>query len=240
MSYTYLQEQGEESLAECFSAIPASVLSKLNLTAERSYSKGNGMESCQNSQSGMMYEHSTESRGEEKPTSSAVDSRAKTSVSPGVGLAESMGQEADCGERWPEWFAKLDRTTSSWRIRQLWLFADLDKSLETWPKWGTMLDGECWELETPEGCMNEIASRLLHLPTLGKNEFKGSARRRFRGSKDFHGAKMLEGLRTCEQDQMYIRPDFAEIMMNFPTGWTELRPLETHKIQQWLNLHGKH
>ena len=33
MSYTFLLEQGEESSAESFSAIPASVLSRLNLSA---------------------------------------------------------------------------------------------------------------------------------------------------------------------------------------------------------------
>ena len=41
MSYTFLQEQGEESSAECFSDIPASVLSRLSLTAEKSCSNDN-------------------------------------------------------------------------------------------------------------------------------------------------------------------------------------------------------
>lgn len=51
MSYTYLQEQGEESLAESFADIPASVLSRLNLTAERSCCNGNETDSCRASRS---------------------------------------------------------------------------------------------------------------------------------------------------------------------------------------------
>ena len=47
MSYTFLQEQGEESSAESFSDIPASVLSRLNLTAAASCSNASGTESCQ-------------------------------------------------------------------------------------------------------------------------------------------------------------------------------------------------
>ena len=41
-----------------------------------------------------------------------------------------------------ESFAKLDRATSSWKIRQIWLFEGLDESLETWPRWGMMRNGE--------------------------------------------------------------------------------------------------
>ena len=74
MSYIYLQEQEGESSVECFSDIPAFVLSRLNLIAEKSFYKGNETESFQNSQSGTMCEHLMGNRGEEKLTSSAGDS----------------------------------------------------------------------------------------------------------------------------------------------------------------------
>jgi len=74
VSYTYLLEQGEESSAECFSDIPASVLSRLNLTAERSSCGGNEMESFPSSQSGMMCEPLTGNHGEGKLISYAEDS----------------------------------------------------------------------------------------------------------------------------------------------------------------------
>ncbi|HEX5704919.1 MAG TPA: hypothetical protein VFX97_17105 [Pyrinomonadaceae bacterium] len=65
------------------------------------------------------------------------------------------------------------------------------------------------------------------LPTIGKNEFKGSSKDRYRGSVNFHGAKMSEGLRTCEDDPIYLNPSFAEVVMGFPIGWTELDQSET-------------
>ena len=78
MSYIFLRERGEESSAECFSDIPAYVLSRLNLMAEKSFYKDKETECCQSSQSGTTCGLSTANRGAEKSTSSVEDSRAKT------------------------------------------------------------------------------------------------------------------------------------------------------------------
>ncbi len=104
MSYTYLLEQGEESSAGCFSDIPQSVLSNLNLTAEKSYSKDNETASCQSSQSGMMSAPSTGNLGEEKSISFAEDSHAKICPLP------------DAGRDWLESVLDFERDLS---IRQL-------------------------------------------------------------------------------------------------------------------------
>ena len=145
MSYIYLQEQGGESSAECFSDIPAYVLSRLNLTAEKSFYKGNETESFQSSQSGTMCEPLTASRGEEKLTSSVADFLAKTYLAQekAQGLKES---EADCGLNLQESLAKYDPATHSWRTRQCSLFEDLGECLETFPKSGMMQNGVLWEL----------------------------------------------------------------------------------------------
>lgn len=170
MSYTFLREQGEESSAECFSDIPASVLSRLNLTGGKSCSNASEMESCQSSQSGTMCEPSTVNPGEEKSMSSAEVSRVRTSAKVGSGL-ESTDQKADSGGRWHESFAKWHHQSCSWKIRQLWLFEGLDESLETWPKWGLMLGGECWELSMPFGLreyrlsITNVLEYSLRLPT---------------------------------------------------------------------------
>ena len=71
------------------------------------------------------------------------------------------------------------------------------------------------------------AVKRLFLPTLGKNEPKGASRKRFLGSAHFRGAKMSEGLRTCQEDPTYLHPSFAEAVMGFPIGWTELPLAET-------------
>ena len=70
------------------------------------------------------------------------------------------------------------------------------------------------------------AVKRLFLPTIGKSEPKGSSSKRFLGSVHFRGAKMSEGLRTCATDPTYLHPSFAEAVMGFPIGWTELQPAE--------------
>jgi hypothetical protein len=141
MSYTYLQEQGEVSSVESFADIPQFVLSKLNLTAEKSYSKDSEMEFCQSSQSGMMCKHLTETHGEEKLTSSAEDSHAKTFHALEK-EQESMASEAVCGLSSQESLAKLDLNTSLWKTHQQSLFEGLEEFLTTFPDWGSMQNGE--------------------------------------------------------------------------------------------------
>ena len=35
-----------------------------------------------------------------------------------------------------------------------------------------------------------------------------------------------------------LNPDWVEWLMGWPLGWTDLKPLEMGKFQQWLRLHG--
>jgi site-specific DNA-cytosine methylase len=81
--------------------------------------------------------------------------------------------------------------------------------------------------------------QVLRLPTMGANEYKGSGKDRFIGSQNFHGAKMSEGLRTCSTDPMYLNPSFAEKIMGYPIGYSDLKPLETQSYQSKDIQHGK-
>lgn len=83
----------------------------------------------------------------------------------------------------------------------------------------------------------ETVLARLTIPTIGANEGKGSSKNRYIGSPDFHGAKMSEGLRTCETDPIYLNPLFGELVMMWPLGWTDLRPLETGRLAEWLQQH---
>lgn len=168
MSYTYLLEQGVESSAACFSDIPACVLSRLNLTVEKSCCNGNGMGSCRSSRSGMMSEPSTESRGAVESILYAAGSLARTSARPEKGR-ESTANNQDCGPRWQGSFAKWNPHSCSWRTAQCSLFGGLVEFSETWPRWGMMRDGECSVLPMPSGlaalrasitCGNESGSSL--------------------------------------------------------------------------------
>jgi hypothetical protein len=307
VSYTYLQEQGAESSAASFSDIPAFVLSRLNLTAEKSCSSVSATESCRSSLSGMMSEPLTESRGAGLLMSSVEASHARTLASQEQGQ-ELTGSGAAYGDKWRDSFAKYDPVSFSWRTAQCSLFGGLEEFSGTWPRWGSMRTGACFHAEksaeficenassfsvptltkfgatgahltgkeydgttrhamkigqalripTPRSCsamaapitpsqvmegrnpnLETVMGRLM-LPTLGFNEFKGSSAKRFSGSAHFRGAKMSEGLRTCCDDPIYLNPSFAELVMMWPMGWTDLNPLATDKFPGWLQSHGRH
>jgi hypothetical protein len=163
MSYTYLQEQGEVSSVGCFADIPQYVLSRLNLIAEKSYSKDSETESCQSSQSGMMCEPLTENHGEGKLTSCAGDSLVKTSVALGK-ERELKDQEVVCGNTWRESSVKFDLDTLSWKTHQCLWEEDLEPSSLTLPKWGMMRNGVLWERITSPLLTEETESGSL-LPT---------------------------------------------------------------------------
>jgi len=95
---------------------------------------------------GMTYKPLTESRGEELLTLYREGFHAKTSLPLGGG--GSVEKEAECGEKWRGSFVKFDPNTSLWKTHQCSLLGDLDEFLETWPQWGLMRDGECWEQQT--------------------------------------------------------------------------------------------
>ena len=90
-------------------------------------------------------------------------SRAPTYPSPGEEQASTEKRPA-CGSTWPESLARFDPNTSSWKTRQCLLFEDSTESLETFPRWGLMRDGELWALSTPEHLINENGSGLWPTP----------------------------------------------------------------------------
>ncbi len=243
MSYTYLLEQGEESSAASFSDIPQCVLSRLNLIARKSCCKGSGMESFQSSQSGMMSPPSTELRGEGKSMSSAEDSRAKTSQARGGGL-ELKANEADSGQKWPESLAKYDRNSRSWRTAQCLLFEDLGESLETFPNWGMMRGGECWE----QAMWEEITSEKGYgfWPTPVASECRDTWAKPKSLAKLYKGDRVARFL--CKSwlefnlempDRVALNPCWQEERMMWPIGQSDLKPLGMDKFQEWLRSHSK-
>ena len=233
MSYTYLQAQGEESSADSYSDMNLSALSNSNQPQEKCSCNGSGMECCHASLFGMMSQPSTAIRGVEKWMWSAADSPAKTY--PALEVAKDLKANGlDSGVRCAESLAKYDPATSSWKTAQCSLFADLAESLETWPRWGIMLHGECWARQTPAEYTHETESG--YLPTLRKQIQDRPCRER----EDYHSnleeylGNHFPFLRGSLCD-----PDFAEWMMGWPIGWTDSVPLETDKFRLWLHSHGK-
>ena len=93
---------------------------------------------------GMTFKPLTESRGEELLTLYLEDFRVKTLAAPEKEL-ESKEKEAECGQSSQELLARYDPSTSLWRTAQCSLFEDLEQCLETWPRWGSMQSGACYQ-----------------------------------------------------------------------------------------------
>ena len=276
-----LREQAAEFSVENCSDGEPSVLSKSTPMPQACLLHGKTTGAWNRFPSGMTFEHSEattqiaqeclrcfEESGVD--SSSAADSRVKTSQLQEQ-AQDSTENDQDCGQSKRESFAKYDPLTHSWRTRQRSLEGGFIEFSQTWPRWGSMRNGELFHvltlveftsenesglrLPTPRSCTamgariteNTLSARFPNLetvlarlcvPTIGKNEFKGSSKKRFIGSPDFRGAKMSEGLRICESDPIYLNPSFAELVMMWPMEWTDLRPLGMDKFREWLRQHG--
>ena len=148
MSYTYLQEQGGESSAASFLDIPASALSNGTHTRGASYSLDSGTGHYRDSLSGMTFRRSMDCRGAVASMSCAAVSRVRTY--PQRARAQGLTAKGrECGDTWPASLARYDRDSRLWRTAQCSLLGGLESFSETWPRWGMMRNGVCWELPTP-------------------------------------------------------------------------------------------
>jgi hypothetical protein len=98
---------------------------------------------------GMTYKPLMEHHGEELLKSYLAAFHVKT-LAPQEKAQALTENEAECGEKWHASFVKYDPDTSLWRTHQCLLLGGLEEFLETWPQWGLMRDGECWEQQTLE------------------------------------------------------------------------------------------
>ena len=71
-----------------------------------------------------------------------------------------MVSDQECGEKWRASFTKYDPDSRLWRTHQCSLLGDLEPFSETWPQWGLMRDGECWEQRTLEQTIRGTESGL--------------------------------------------------------------------------------
>jgi len=226
-------------------------------TPQAYLSHGKTTDAWNPSRYGMMSEHLTDDRGKELLTWFQADSRAKILARP-VEAQESRAQGPAFGKKWHESLAKYDRDSRSWKIPQCSLFEGSESYLETWPRWGMMLGGECWELPTSAPRIDASEFGLC-VPTPRANE--AGCYTRDRGQKGMERptltgfAKMYPtptastggpeptgktGRKLSTIVGGALNPYWVEWLMGWPTGWTALKPLGTGKFRQWLDSHGKH
>ena len=129
---------------------------------------------------GMTFKPLTESRGEELLTLYLEDFRARTLAAPEREL-ESKDKKVECGRNSQELLARYDPSTSLWRTAQCSLLEDLEQCLETWPRWGSMRNGACYQqpmlaqiiLENEFGLSVKYPTPTVGMVTGGQNPEKG-------------------------------------------------------------------
>jgi hypothetical protein len=175
---------------------------------------------------------------------------------------------AECGDTWRASLAKYDPDSSSWKTHQYSLLGDLEPFSETWPRWGIMRNGECWELSTPGLPTSESESGLWPTPT------RDSATERFgcyaqgglpltaavkmwptptaQDAKN-NGAPSQHDRNTAPLNAQVggaLNPTWVEWLMGWPLGWTDCDASATDKFhfaqpwhgksfQEWLDINAK-
>ena len=112
---------------------------------------------------GMTYAPLTENLGEELLMSYLAAFHAKTLAQPEK-AQELTESSQECGEKWRGSFTKYSPNSCSWKTHQCSLLGDLDEFLGTWPRWGLMRDGECWEQQTLAQSIRGTESGLSPTP----------------------------------------------------------------------------
>jgi hypothetical protein len=126
---------------------------------------------------GMTYKPLTGNLGEKLLMSYLEDFHAKTSQ-PQEKVLESTENLLECGEKWHGSFTKYSPDTFSWKTHQCSLLGDLEEFSETWPQWGLMRNGECWERQTlvPTTKETEYGLSEQMWPTPCATDYKGSGK----------------------------------------------------------------
>ena len=204
---------------------------------------------------GMTYKPLTENLGAELLTLYRAAFHAKT-LAQEEKEKELTESEVECGEKWHGSFTKYDQDSCSWKTHQCSLLGDSEQFLETWPQWGLMRNGECWELQTLaqtiKGTESGLLEKMWPTPTVAcveggeqsdrveKTKAGGYILRKLNKPNMTYGAKLSDAVLYEEKKQNpetggKLNPMWAEWLMGWPLGWSKLEPLETdksHCVQQ--------
>ena len=153
--------------------------------------------------------------------------------------------DLDSGVRWSASFARWDPDSCSWKTAQCSLLGGLALFSESWPKWGSMRSGVCWERTTSERHTRETGSG--YLPTPNARDWKDTGKTQGK-RKDInlgtYAARhplapqhIPAGQDTLVQNGGKLSPSWVAWVMGWPIGWTDLEPLETDRFREWLSLH---
>jgi hypothetical protein len=241
MSWHCLLEPVAASSEECCSDTVVLERLKLSHTLDKSYCNGNETEYYHRSQSGIMCAPSgptipqpdhilngSERRCQGNSLLAAGSRNCAKTFQPPEKEQESPENDLDCGPSSPESLARYNPRSRSWKTRQCLLAGGLESYSETWPRWGMMRDGELYPLKTP--VLHTSAKESGSLPTPAA-QWRGVA-----GTGNTNKLTKILG----DIDQNCLTPGQMEWLMDWPTKWTEKKPLAMGRFQAWLRSHGRY
>ena len=153
------------------------------------------------------------------------------------GLTES---DQECGDKWQGSFTKYDQDSSLWRTHQCSLLGDLEPFSGTWPQWGFMRNGECWE-QMQLGLVT-IEKEFGYWPTPTATDWKATGKLetlKRQGDKNGAGHQNRPPYQYARKYDMKMPLAAQEILMKWPLGWTDLKPLGTDKSLCVPQQHGE-
>jgi hypothetical protein len=163
MSWLFSQALVEEfSAASCLDGKPSALLSGNPI--QQAYCAPDKMTDFSRlSRFGMTFKPLTADRGEALLMSYLAGFHAKTSPQQEK-EQESPAAGQDSGLKWQGLLAKYNHATRSWKTAQSSLLADLEQSLEIWPRWGSMRNGVSYQQQTLVRRTSEKESGLWPTP----------------------------------------------------------------------------
>lgn len=188
---------------------------------------------------GLTSELLTDTRGEALLTSFQAAFRAPTSASRAVAAA-SRGPNQASGLNSPASFARFDPASYSWKTPQSSLFEDLIPFSPTWPRSGTMRNGECWERETlPIYIAETVCGSLPRFEQPRKFKW---ATPTVQDSANNGGPSQFRrnSLPLNAQVGGPLNPTWVEWLMDWPGEWTALEPLAMGRLRVWRQRHLQH
>ncbi len=148
---------------------------------------------------------------------------------------ESQVYAAASGESMRDSLVFFDRATSSWKTSQICLTGELDEFSGTWPRSGTMRNGNVFPRVPLEASTNEIGFGLWPTPR-GCGGGRGVCWKRATNGEhrsnleDFIAWLWLrEG--NVRAPGYHVNPTWLDWYQGYPIGWTDLKDSETPSSQ---------
>jgi len=134
------------------------------------------------------------------------------------------------GLSYSDWFARYDPEASSWRTSQVSFMEELNTFSETWPRSGSLRNGEVSERQTLAHHTEESESSSWATPT-GRDYKDGSNPSDKVPTNALLGRQAprtpMPGNKSMNNTSLRLNPLFVEWLMGWPEGWVGLTNSES-------------